>query len=180
MKKTDSRLMRAVGWVLKPFTPTFMGSFWTTIGSTVYVPSRYDDDEDWGTEVWRGRHAALLAHEAVHVAQFERYGLLLMAVMYLGPAPFIEIVAWIALIWSWKVALIIAGVALANLPLSVGLAWGRWRLEREAYLESIRYEAPAFRDSQIKFIADTLWRNYLFTWPRVWVRKSLRGEVAKW
>ena len=28
--KSESRLMRAVGWVLKPFTPSFMTYFWTT------------------------------------------------------------------------------------------------------------------------------------------------------
>jgi hypothetical protein len=51
---------------------------------------------------------ATLCHERVHVEQFRRHGLVPMAIAYL------------------------------LLPLPLGLAWCRMRLEREAYAESIR------------------------------------------
>lgn len=66
-----------------------------------------------------------LCHEAVHLRQFRRYGWLGMIALYL------------------------------LLPIPVGLAWGRTRLEQEAYAETIRVAAdvwgadvvrhPAFR-----------------------------------
>jgi hypothetical protein len=61
---------------------------------------------------WHGRSAEsryiTLRHEAVHLRQFARYGFVSMAVVYLLP--------WFPL----------------------GLAWGRARLEWEAYAETIR------------------------------------------
>ena len=61
---------------------------------------------------WRARPEgdrwATLRHERVHVAQFRRFGLVPMAIAYL------------------------------LLPLPLGLAWCRMRLEREAYEETVR------------------------------------------
>jgi hypothetical protein len=64
------------------------------------------------TPDWDARPAAdrcaTLRHEIVHLRQFERYGLWPMAIAYL------------------------------LLPLPLGLAWCRMRLEREAYEETLR------------------------------------------
>jgi hypothetical protein len=64
------------------------------------------------TPDWDARSAAdryaTLRHEMVHLHQFRRFGLLPMAIAYL------------------------------LLPLPVGLAWCRMRLEREAYAETVR------------------------------------------
>jgi hypothetical protein len=79
----------------------YVSHYATTIGSTIYVPP---DWEEWSpVEQWE-----LLRHEAVHIAQFDRYGFVPMAIAYLF------------------------------LPLPVGLAWCRMKLEREAYEETMR------------------------------------------
>jgi hypothetical protein len=79
----------------------YLQDYVTTIGRTIYLPP------DWETRPTADR-LATLHHERVHVRQFQRYGLVPMAVAYL------------------------------LLPLPLGLAWCRMRLEREAYEESVR------------------------------------------
>jgi hypothetical protein len=79
----------------------YLQEYVTTIGRTIYVTP------DWDERPLGDRYATL-RHEAVHLRQFRRYGLLPMALAYL------------------------------LLPLPLGLAWCRMRLEREAYEETIR------------------------------------------
>ena len=51
----------------------YVSHYATTIGATIYVPPDWDS---WSpAEQWE-----LLAHEAVHVEQFHRYGLVPMAI----------------------------------------------------------------------------------------------------
>lgn len=79
----------------------FLTRYVTTIGQTIYLPS------GWQRRSPESRYITL-RHEAVHLRQFRRYGLVLTALVYLVPI----------------------------LPL--GLAWGRARLEWEGYAETIR------------------------------------------
>src|SRR5262245_6532322 len=80
---------------------TYLTRYVTTLGHTIYVPDDFSD--------WPAAHAlAVLRHEAVHVAQFER--------------------------WGWIGMILIYGL----LPLPMGLAYGRARLEWEAYVETLR------------------------------------------
>jgi hypothetical protein len=79
----------------------YLQDYVTTLGQSIYVTP------DWDRRSLADRYATL-RHEAVHLEQFRRYGLLPMAVAYL------------------------------LLPLPFGLAWCRMRLEREAYEETIR------------------------------------------
>jgi hypothetical protein len=80
---------------------TYLTHYVTTLGHTIYVP---DDFDDWPAP----RAVEILRHEAVHVAQFERYG--------------------------WVVMVLLYGI----LPLPMGLAWFRARFEWEAYEETLR------------------------------------------
>lgn len=79
----------------------YMTRYVTTIGRTIYLPVGWTDRTPTSRYV-------TLRHEAVHLRQFRRYGLVGTALVYLLP---------------W-------------LPL--GLAWGRARLEWEAYAETLR------------------------------------------
>ena len=85
----------------------FMTRYVTTIGRTIFLPS------GWGDRSPESRYVTL-RHEAVHLRQFRRYGLVLTALVYLVPF----------------------------LPL--GLAWGRARLEWEAYAETLRATAEVY------------------------------------
>ena len=108
---------------------------------------------------WEGREAAaryeVLRHEAVHLAQFARLGWARMSLLYLLPI----------------------------LPL--GLAWGRARLEWEAYAETLRARAemggleaaadPAFADYIVRQFTSAA---YGWMWPfpsqvRGWIEREL-------
>jgi len=148
VKKTDSRLMRAINFLLRPLTPAFMSYFWTTIGDTIYVPSIYDNDANWGSESWRARHAAVLAHEHVHVEQFKNLSFLVVALLYLGPT-----------------------------PLPIFFSYGRWCIEREAYILEVR--ASKNPTATINRIVDTLWNNYGWCWPKAWMRKWFTSKINR-
>lgn len=59
------------------------------------------------------------------------------------------------------------------LPLPFGLAWFRWRWEREAYLVQLRAGAMTVDE-----VVDTLWRNYGWCWPRAWMRAWFKRAVG--
>jgi hypothetical protein len=79
----------------------YLDAYVTTIGNAIFLPP------DFASRPLGDRYATL-RHEAVHLEQFRRWGLVPMAIAYL------------------------------LLPFPVGLAWCRMRLERVAYEESIR------------------------------------------
>lgn len=82
----------------------YMTHYHTVLGYRLYVPTAWDALSDLDRVI-------LLRHERVHLRQRRRYGMLLMAFLYLVPiAP-------------------------------IGLAWGRARLEWEAYTETLRATA---------------------------------------
>lgn len=82
VRKTDSRFMCLLGWLLF-FNRGFMTGFHTTIGSTLYVTPGWEQMADLD-------RAALLRHERVHLRQQRRYGMALYAFLYtlLLPAVF--------------------------------------------------------------------------------------------
>jgi hypothetical protein len=106
--KEHDAFSRAVDRALRVLTlggqSAYMTRYVTTIGARIYLPSSWDarDDDD---------KYVTLRHEAVHLRQFERIGLVGMSLLYLLPI----------------------------LPL--GLALGRARLEWEAYAETLRATA---------------------------------------
>lgn len=178
VRKTDSRFMRAIGFLLNPINKRFMTSYWTTIGRTIYVPSRYDGDLDWGMQAFIDRHAVILAHEVVHVHQGDVLGVVLMSLLYLGPAPFVLPIALASLPVLGVDALSGFGaVALAAAPLSVGLAYGRWRIEREAYMINIMNSSD--RPAAAERAVQALWRDYGFTWPKPLMRKWFGAQIAR-
>lgn len=161
VKKSAYWHQRAAGAAL--FAVTFGGQdkylshYVTTLGHTIYVP---DDFYDWAPT----RALEILRHEAVHVAQFERYGFLVMVLFY--------------------------GI----LPLPMGLAWFRARLEWEAYEETLRAVAeveglaaardPALREEIVRRFTGP---DYGWMWPfprtiERWIDAALvkiEGELAQ-
>lgn len=83
--KADSRLMRVLGRLLGK---NFMHSFWTTIGSRVYVPSNdlpAINEPELGSPAWQVTNREAITHETIHLGQFARHGVLLMAIAYALP-----------------------------------------------------------------------------------------------
>jgi hypothetical protein len=147
IKKDESPFQRFLHGLLMLVTlggqQSYLTSYQTTIGATVYV-----------TPDWNERPAAqrwvTLRHERVHLRQFRRYGLVVMALLYL------------------------------LFPLPAGLAWFRARAEKEAYAESIRaaaevwgrshVESPAFRHGVLRQFTSGA---YGWMWP-------FRGHLERW
>ena len=107
VRKRDSALQLAINACLIAVTlgalRSYLDGYQTTIGRTVYVTA------DWDSRPAAQRYLTM-RHERVHLRQFERFGLVLMALLYV------------------------------LLPLPLGLAWFRARFEWEAYVETIRAE----------------------------------------
>lgn len=82
VRKSDSGLMKFIGAFLRIVTfggmKSFMDSFTTTIGTTVYTPSSWDSMDDAG-------RCIVLRHERVHMVQKAHYGMWLFTLMYLIP-----------------------------------------------------------------------------------------------
>ncbi len=121
----------------------YLSAYVTTLGHTVYVPAGWDHTPAL-------ERYCTLRHELVHVAQFERYGWVGMALLY------------------------------GLFPLPMGLAYGRAMLEREAYIETLRAVADtrgisAARDPRLHqwIIQRFTGPDYAWMWP-------FAGSVQRW
>ncbi len=121
----------------------YLTEYVTTLGHTIYVPSGWDQREP-------GARLTVLRHELVHVAQFERYGALVMTLFY------------------------------GLLPWPIGLAYFRARLELEAYRETLvavaevdGLEAAASRALRDFVVERFVGPDYLYMWP-------FRRTVERW
>ena len=139
LNKTASRWSRCLDVLVRIATlgrqRAYMTRYVTTIGRTIYLPDGFDRRSDADSYV-------TLRHEAVHLRQFRRYGLVGTSLIYLLPI----------------------------LPL--GLALGRALLEREAYAETLRATAAvrgvgAAADPALRahIIAQFVTGAYGWMWP---------------
>jgi hypothetical protein len=147
VRKDRSPLHRAIHVVLIGVTfgrmRSYLDSFQTTIGKTVYVTADWDD---WTAD----ERYVTLRHEAIHLRQFRKYTLPVMAVLYV------------------------------LLPLPLGLAYFRARFEQEAYAETIRAAAEIHgleyvRGSEHReyVIGQFLGPSYGWMWP-------FRDSLNRW
>lgn len=139
IRKDRSRLHRAIDRTLKIVTfgrmTSYLDSYQTTIGKTIYVTA------DWDAISADSRYVTL-RHEAIHLRQFRKLTLPVMAVLYI------------------------------LLPLPMGLAWFRARFEMEAYAESIRAAAEVWGPAHVRgasyrarLIGQFTGPNYGWMWP---------------
>lgn len=151
--KERNGFCRAIDAALRALTlgrqSAFQTRYVTTIGSTIYVPA------DWHERSDEDRYITL-RHEAVHLRQFRRLGLVPMSLLYLLPL------------------------------LPMGLALGRARLEWEAYRETLRATAEVRGPAAAAALEDRIVSQftsgaYGWMWPfprvvRRWVRDALAEE----
>lgn len=132
------------------------GRTWTTIGDTIWTPM---GRTDWGQDT-PIRHPVTVAHEAIHVRQQSLWRTLM------GP---IGLPLWIA--------------AYLLFPVPFGLAWFRWRMEREAYLSDLAW-ALKIGGSKLSAkraaegVIDTLWSQGM-TWPKPWMRRYFHQQIDR-
>lgn len=155
--KADSPMHRAIDVALRAVTlgrmRDYLENYQTTIGRTVYVTSDWDAlDAD--------RRYITLRHEAIHLRQFRRWSLPVMALLYIF------------------------------VPLPLGLAYCRARFEQAAYAETIHatYEvhglaaarSPSLRAHILEQFTSASY-GWMWPFPRSldrWYDGVLRGILA--
>lgn len=175
VKKSDSWLHRTIGKL--PFiSKSYMTGFWTTIGSTIAVPSRAAPSGEFSKE-WIAHRPIIIRHEARHARRAQRLTLPLYATLYLGPSVTLGLpLMLLSLACGWWSTLLWASVATVALaPFTAGFAvfraWDEWTAYRESVI--VRGEP------EVERVAQSLWKDYLFTMPRCISRWWLRRYLPK-
>lgn len=169
--KDQSWFMKFLNFFMQIFNKNFMTGYITTIGNTVYFPSEefIKENEEMAMMV--------LAHEIVHVSQFENRGGFLFSVMYLFPQCLaaLALCAIFAVFWLPMLWFLVFLVFLAPIP----APW-RTRFEVEGYTMSLFMTAlvlkcMGFTPERIKeeLVKQASWidsknfksSNYWFMWP---------------
>lgn len=167
--KAEKWYWRVIGKLLHLITfgnVDFMNSFFTTFGNHIGTAV------PWDTLSYAERYEVLL-HELEHVKQYKKAGL--------------------GNVW---VGFVLVGFAYLFLPLPIGLAWCRAKIEMEGYAQSIRalvrlYGVRVARSQKGRIVEQFTSINYLFMWPfrgymDAWFDSTLRniaeeeGELYPW
>lgn len=116
--KNESIFMKILGFVLF-FIPNFMNLFVTTIGKTIYLPSR-----DWLLKS-EEELLPMIAHEYVHIRDRDKFGIW-FSIIYLFPIIIIPLVLLSSIILSWLWVILLLLICLAPIP-SPGRAYFEFR-----------------------------------------------------
>lgn len=159
--KDQSLFMKILGKILF-FAPTFMTSYTTTIGSTVYFPS-----ENF-VKLNSVSSLVILLHELVHIHDAKRVTKPVFSLSYLLPQILFPLCALLFLV-SWKIALPLTLLSLAPIPAFFRAYW-----EKRAYISSL-YTTKLLSvkmgfDTNLETQAQRLLQNfqgpaYYFMWP---------------
>lgn len=164
LSKQDSKLMQLLGWFFRvtKISPAFMEQYYTTIGSTVYVP-----DQAYTTDPQRLLEVVM--HECLHAADNKRWpGLFPLS--YLAPQVFavFSLLAFLApvtspLMWLWLLALLF----LLPIPSPARYWW-----ELRAYRTSVLFARLVYgcKDEEMQWIyswvvGQLATKFYYFAWP---------------
>ena len=170
--KNESKFMKGLFLLLKPFCPTFQTNFTTVIGSTIYFPSR--------EFVQNAPHSAMriLSHEVVHLLDQQKFSKPVFMLSYLFPQllalgvfsfPFID---W----WSlWFLIFL--------LPLPAPF---RFYFEARGYAMNVLTASESHKETVLLFSKQQFssW-NYYKMFPfqktteksiRNWVKKAEKGQ----
>lgn len=139
LHKQDHAWSQRIDKVLRVLTlggqSAYVSTYTTVLGRTIYLPVSWDTRSDESRYI-------TLRHEAVHLRQFRRYGLLGMTLIY--------------------------GLPVLPVGLAVGRTWIEWR----AYQETLRayadvYGPKAAADPALHAYIILQFRGpaYLFMWP---------------
>jgi len=150
--KDESLFMKALGLLLS-FNKTFMTSFTTTIGSTIYFPSR-----KWLAERNPETTIAIVAHEVTHVMDSRMLGTLRYVTKYLAPQlGALGALGAFGAIWGGPWFLLFLGCLVCLAPWGSS---GRTQLELKGYATSMAVAA---------------WLGHPYSSPPAWVAKQFSG-----
>lgn len=168
IKKSDSNLMRFIGFVAKPFNPDFMSKYTTTIPflGRIYSASGITESSWWRT----------LAHEGMHLEQARRDGQLKFALKYLFPQclALFALLAFGAFLWFPMIWCLAFLAFLAPWP-----AKYRAKYEREAYIVSGAMDAIRGTDVRSVMYTEYMMKHYVGWgyYRPVWLRSSIKTII---
>lgn len=173
MRKADSWFLKAVGFIMKPFNPTFMDQYITTIGKTIYVPDSFSTYNDLEA-------LDVIAHETQHVLDYVGNRPKFI-ISYLFPqcVAVLSLFALLAFLNTWLLCWLFALLFLSPIP-----APGRFALEVNGYRTTILFarKVYAYTDEQMAQVYQSMMEqlagsSYYFTWPFPKnIRKVLQDE----
>lgn len=184
--KNKSFPMKALSKILF-FNKRFMTSYYTTIRKTIYVP------DDLFNESTEEKKLELFTHEAMHMHQAQKFGMLLYTFLYLFPlslAPISLLSVFFAFILPWYLAMIPLVFLVCLLPLPA--PW-RKRFEVEGYtagLYAFHWISTRVKKEGLNIVAQNMFSkanaieenftgpNYYWMWP-FGVKKELYNNVQK-
>jgi hypothetical protein len=173
--KDQSWFMKLIGTLLF-FNKSFMTSYTTTIGSTVYFPN------EAFTKTRPVSAAVVLLHELVHVKDAQKISKPLFFFLYLFPQVLAPL-SLLLLLVSWKIAIPL--FILFSLPIP---AYFRMYFEKRAYLTSLYALAtlgkkmkfnPLLATQEQGFCTHFKDASYYFMWPFSDVKKDLDDGVER-
>jgi hypothetical protein len=167
--KNESRMMRTIGRLMF-FNPTFMTTFTTTIGETVYYPSREYVERNY-FNAWN-----ILAHEVVHISDYRESKPKWLWMLKYGFPQILAVFALLApILWSWWPLL--ALLFLAPLP----APW-RTSAEMRGYAMSMAVWYWYFHSGiplgmKIDITGNFTGPQYYYTYP---FHGKATAEVGRW
>lgn len=167
--KDQSNFMKITGKLLF-FNKSFMTSYTTTVGSTIYFP-----DKDF-VKIRPISSSIILLHELVHLYDAKRFSTALFSFLYLTPQ-ILSLLSLPLIFISWKISLIFLLFA-APLP-----SYFRMYFEKRAYFASLYI--IYFISNKLDFNSDLeTHKNYFLTQFKtgyyyfMWVFKNLDKEFS--
>jgi hypothetical protein len=180
--KNESFFMKFLNLFVRLFNKEFMTLYVTTIGDTIYFPSR--DFIENNEEV----SICVLSHEVVHVYQAQKLGRVLFSTAYLFPQclSLLSILAVFGFFWTPMLFNLLFLLFLAPIP----AVW-RKKFELEAYTITCLMWYSIFKvsgydenkiiqkmNAEIDFIDKTFTGpSYFFMWP-FGIQNELRNNIA--
>jgi hypothetical protein len=173
--KDQSKFMKVLGTILF-FNKTFMTSYTTTIGSTVYFPN------ETFVRIRPISGAVVLLHELVHIDDAHKISKPLFGFLYLSPQVLFLLCLPLFLL-SWKIALPLMVLFASPIP-----SFFRMYFEKRAYMTSLyslnalgqRLNFDPKLDTQKEFFLKQFKGGaYYFMWPFSNLDKEFSQAVDK-
>lgn len=158
--KDESLFMKILGIILF-FNPSFSKHFITTIGNTIYFPSRA------GVEASQISYSAVLLHEMTHVYDSQKQNKILFSLLYLMPQLLSLLTLPLCLIFGWSG--ILALIFILPFP-----AYWRMKSEMKGYTISLyvnyKYHQKGLYNDDLEksknfFAREFKSASYYFVWP---------------
>jgi len=160
--KDQSKFMALLGYLLF-FNKKFMSGYTTTIGSTVYFPSKS------AVTLRPTSYSITMLHELVHVYDAKKYSQVLFSFLYLTPQALALLIIPLFFVLPWWSVLLMMAVCLSPLP-----SFFRMHFEKRAYLSSLYVVhhlaakldfKPLLDSNKTSFVNQFKGAAYYFMWP---------------